>query len=69
MDETPVGLYVLHSDHKKAMDSVIEEDRDELVRLQENESAARDILAELENEGYSGFYKRKLVEACGRKGG
>lgn len=55
------------SDYKQSMADAIEEDRPEWQRLHDIEVAARDMLAKLDSEGYSGPYMRALAEACGRK--
>lgn len=55
-------------EYKESMAAAIEEDKPEWRRLHEIEVAARDILAELDSQGYSGYYMRQLAEACGRKG-
>lgn len=55
-------------EYKESMAAAIEEDKPEWKRLHEIEVAARDILAELDSQGYSGYYMRRLTEACGRKG-
>jgi hypothetical protein len=56
------------SDYKQSMAEAIEEDRPEWKRLRDIEVAARDMLAKLDSEGYSGPYMRALADACGRKG-
>jgi hypothetical protein len=55
-------------EYKESMAAAIEEDRPEWKRLHDIEVAARDMLAKLDSEGYSGHYMRALAEACGRKG-
>ena len=55
-------------EYKQSMADAIEEDRPEWTRLRDIEVAARDMLAKLDSEGYSGPYMRALAEACGRKG-
>lgn len=55
-------------EYKQSMADAIDEDRPEWKRLHDIEVAARDMLAKLDSEAYSGHYMRALAEACGRKG-